>query len=92
MDESEQPRKISPDQVEIISPNGESTQHPDAKGQGSPFGGSFGQVKVFRGGPATLLLLPILIPVFLVGFVLLLIAALLFGKTIFKSVLKMKAK
>ena len=73
-------KKISPDQVEVVGVASEG--HP---GQ-STFSQSPFQMKVIKGGPVTLLLLPLLIPVFLIGFILLMIAMIFFGTSVFKMV------
>ena len=72
-------RKVSADQVEILDQNG---SHLSGKQETSGF-------KVVKMGPigsiAGLLLLPIIIPIAIIGFFFLLILALFFGKTVFKS-------
>jgi|GEM_PF-2102569 len=97
MDE-EAPKKINADQVEVIDAQGhviqESKEGPQGSGRtheadrpfAGKFGGGFGQVRIFRGGPAMLLLLPLLIPFALIAFFLLIVFALIFGRRVFKVV------
>lgn len=83
-------KKIAPDQVEVIDANGTHIAGKEEQPT-NPFGGAFGGngVHVMKvgsfGGLGTFLLLPILIPVAIIGFFLLAILALLFGKTFFKA-------
>lgn len=88
MDEPK-PKKISVDQVEVIDAQGHVIQESkDSEQQAHEYRNPFakGQIKVFKGGPAMLLLLPVLIPLMLVGFILLLIFAIFFGRRAFKVV------
>ena len=82
--DQETPRKISADQIEIVS----EVKHPDVNAGHPPFGsGAFGgNIRVFKGGPLTLLFLPLLIPIFFIGLILFLVAALLMGKSAFKMI------
>ena len=90
----EQPKKISPDQVEVLSAQGEVVKEASDRsataGTNSPFGQTFGrgfgQMKVIQGGPWLLLLLPVLIPVVLIGLFILMVCALIFGRGMFKMV------
>ncbi len=71
-------RKIDPSEVEILDRSGESLSKKE-----SPSGGFFhGGVRVIQGGPWMLLLVPILIPLVLVGFFLLLVPLMIFGRRI----------
>jgi hypothetical protein len=85
--EQETPKKISAEQIEVIDAHGhviqESKEQAEMK---NPFGGAFGGVKVFRGGPAVLLLLPLLIPIAIIGMFLVTIFALIFGRSVFKVI------
>ncbi len=77
-------KKIAPDQVEVVDANGAHVA-----GKEEPRVNSFGGVHVVKMGPlgglAGLLFLPILIPVAIIGFFLLTIFALFFGKAFFKA-------
>jgi hypothetical protein len=79
----EQPKKISAAQVEVIDAQGQVIQ--EAKESNTRSQGR-AQMKVFKGGPAMLLLLPILIPLAFVGFFLLMIFALIFGRKAFRVI------
>jgi uncharacterized membrane protein len=71
-------RKIDPSEVEVLDRSGESLSHKEM-----PSGGFFrGGVRVIQGGPWMLLLVPILIPLVLVGLFLLLVPLLIFGRRI----------
>ena len=89
MSDSEQPKKISADQVEVIDAQGHVLQESkESESRANPFQGAFGsgQIKVFRGGPAMLLLLPIMIPLVLIGFFILMVFALIFGRRAFRII------
>jgi hypothetical protein len=80
-------KKIAADQVEVLGANGE---HIAGKEQANPFGfqqaGGFKVVKMGPlGGLVGLVMLPILIPVAIIGFFGLMLLAMVFGKTIFKT-------
>lgn len=83
-------KRIAPDQIEVIDANGTHVAGKSESNANSPFGafGSSG-VHVMKMGPlgglGTLILLPILIPVAIIGFFLLVVFALFFGKTFFKA-------
>ena len=85
--DNEKPKKISIDQIEVIDAQGqviqESKDHESVHARNNPFGAN---VKVFKGGPAMLLLLPIMIPLVFVGFFLILIFAIFFGRRAFKVI------
>ncbi len=87
MSSNEAPKKISADHVEVLAADGHTIQ--EAKDHSSSpngfFSGNGAQVRVIRGGPAMLLLAPILIPLLIIGFFLLAIFALFFGRTLFKT-------
>jgi hypothetical protein len=79
-------KKIAPDQIEVIDANGVHIAGKENEAT-NPFMGS--GFKVIKMGPGTglagLLLLPILIPIAIIGFFLLAIFALIFGKAFFKA-------
>jgi hypothetical protein len=79
-------KKIAPDQVEVLDANG---AHVAGKEQASPFGFQNGGFKVVKMGPlgalTGLVMLPIIIPVAIIGFFLLMLFAMVFGKTFFKA-------
>ncbi len=83
-------KRIAPDQIEVIDANGTHIAGKDDSNE-DPFKAAFGHggVHVVKmgsfGGIGTLLMLPILIPVAIIGFFLLAILALLFGKAFFKA-------
>jgi len=91
-------KKINADQVEVIDaqghviqeskegPHGSNGTHEADRPFDARFGGGFRQVRIFRGGPAMLLLLPLLIPFALIALFLLIVFALIFGKRVFKVV------
>jgi hypothetical protein len=82
-------KRIAPDQIEVIDASGAHVAGKDAST--NPFGanGMNGGIHVMKMGPlgglAGLLLLPILIPIAIIGFFLLAILAIFFGKAIFRS-------
>lgn len=82
---SDTPKKISPDQVEIIGANGEVVKpaHDTHTTEGA-FQGTFGGMRVMKVGPWALLLLPVLIPIMIIGFFIIMLLAMVFGKTMFK--------
>lgn len=88
MNESEKPKKISADQIEVIDAQGQVIQESkDSEAAKGPFNGAFGSnIKVFKGGPLMLLLIPIMIPVVFIGIFFLLIFALLFGRRAFRVI------
>ena len=79
-------KKIAPDQVEIIDSNGTHIAGKD-ESRGPFFAGS--NMRVVKMGPlgglAGLIMLPILIPIAIIGFFLLLVFAMIFGKAFFKA-------
>jgi hypothetical protein len=79
-------KRIAPDQIEVIDANGAHIAGKD-ESQKNPFMGS--GMKVVKMGPvgalAGLVLLPILIPVAIIGFILLAVFAMLFGKAFFRA-------
>lgn len=83
-------KKISVDQVEVVDANGAHVAGKDNEQQ-NPFTGSFGtgNFKVVKMGPmgalGGLLLLPIIIPVAIIGFFLVMILAMFFGKAFLRS-------
>ncbi|NDG86086.1 MAG: hypothetical protein EBX52_13740 [Proteobacteria bacterium] len=95
MSDQDQPRKIDSSQVEVIGSSGEVLKEAAAEApvngtEGSGFA-RWGGVRVIRGGPALLLLLPILIPVAMILLFLMAIAAIFFGRSmvrIFSTQLK----
>ena len=86
MSEQEKPKKISADQVEVIGVQGEVVKEASGSKHApkSPFG--FGQVKVIRGSPWMILLLPVLLPIVLFAFFFIAVFALIFGRGLFKVV------
>jgi hypothetical protein len=82
MGSSETPRKVDASVVEVVGRNGEVIQEGE-QGQG-PRIHSFQGIKVFKGGPVALLLLPVLIPLVLFFFLLAMVFALVFGRGVFK--------
>ncbi len=77
-------KRISPDQVEVVDANGTHVAGKE-EAPANPFGGVHVVKMGSLGGLGTLLLLPILIPVAIIGFFLLALLAILFGKTFFKA-------
>ncbi len=78
-------KKIAPDQIEVIDATG---AHVAGKVEQptNPFMGGMKVVKMGpMGGLAALVMLPILIPVAIIGFFLLAIFAIIFGKAFFKA-------
>lgn len=80
-------KRIAPDQVEVIDANGAHVAGKEERPT-NPFGGT-GGVHVVKmgslGGLGTMLLLPIIIPIAIIGIFFLAIFALLFGKAFFRS-------
>jgi hypothetical protein len=83
MSDFETPRKVNASEIEILGTSGETIRESEAN-SGRPHGFTYGNVKVFKGGPALLLLLPLLIPIAILAFFLMTIAALFFGKSVMK--------
>jgi len=79
-------RKVSADQVEVLDQNGSHIAG-KSESESSPF--SAGGFKVVKMGPLAslggLLLLPVLIPVAIIGFFLLMIFAMIFGRAVLKT-------
>ena len=69
-------KKIDASQVEVLDRGGESLTP-----KKEPGAGAFG-VRVIQAGPVGLLLLPLLIPVLILGFFLLMIPMFLFGRRV----------
>ena len=86
--DQEVPKKISADQIEVIGTHGEvvkeATDTHASSANAANFG--FGQMKVIKGGPWLLLLLPVVIPIAIFVFFLFAILALFFGPRLFKVV------
>ena len=80
----ETPRKVSVEQVEVLSPDGAHLSGAPSKEQASPFQG-FGGIRVFRGGPAMLLLLPLVIPFLILGLLFMTLIATLTGKAVVRT-------
>jgi hypothetical protein len=85
------PKKISIDQVEVIDQKGRVVKESDHSQEdrspfnGATFGGTnFGGMKVMKASPWMLLALPIVLPLLFFGLIILLVFAVLFGKTVFK--------
>lgn len=79
-------KKIAPDQVEVIDASGAHIAGKENEPTNPFMGSGFKVVKMGPGtGLAGLLLLPILIPIAIIGFFLLAIFALVFGKAFFKT-------
>ena len=83
MSEFESPRKVDASEIEILGTRGETIRESEAH-SGSPRGFTYGNVKIFKGGPALLLFLPLLIPIAILAFFLMTVAALFFGKSVMK--------
>ncbi len=83
MSESAAPRKISASEIEILGAGGETIRE-SVRNPVGPDATAFGNIRVFKGGPALLLLLPLLIPVAILVFFMMAIAALFFGKSVMK--------
>lgn len=83
MSDFETPRKVNASEIEILGTGGETIRGSEAD-SGRPRGFTYGNVKVFKGGPALLLFLPLLIPIAILVFFLMTIAALFFGKSVMK--------
>ncbi len=81
MTDREQPRKVDPSHVEVLGASGES---PFTRMNGSGFSRA-GGIRVIRGGPALLVLLPILIPIALILLGVLAFAAIFFGRSIVRG-------
>ncbi len=81
----EPPRKVSPAEVEILGAGGETIRESERNPGGSSLFSS-GNIRVFKGGPALLLLLPLLIPIAILAFFTMAIAALFFGKSVMRVV------
>jgi hypothetical protein len=79
----ETPRKVDASHIEVIGKTGEVIRESEDSKAANPFSG-FSGIRVIQGGPAMLLLLPILIPVMIVGFFVLMVFALVFGRGVFK--------
>lgn len=79
-------KRIAPDQIEVIDAHGTHIAGKEESPK-NPFMGS--GFKVVKMGPvgalAGLLMLPIIIPIAIIGFILLAIFAMLFGKAFFKA-------
>lgn len=94
--DEETPKRISPEQVEIVglgvhakpSDQEEAIENNPNFNKQQPFGGMRG-MRVMNAGPLGLLFIPlviVLMPVVLVGLVILLILAGLFGRSVFKVI------
>ena len=81
----DKPKKIAASQVEVLGANGEVVKPSESSQtkQSATFG-SFGQVHVMKGSHWMLLLIPVMIPFLIIGFFLLMILALFFGRGMFK--------
>lgn len=79
-------KRIAPDQIEVIDANGTHIAGKE-EATANPFMGS--GMKVMKMGPvgalAGLVMLPIIIPIAIIGFILLAVFAMLFGKAFFKA-------
>ncbi len=69
-------KKIDSSQIEVLDRTGESLT-PKAGAEGYS---RWGAVRVVRGGPVALLILPLLLPLILVLFVLVLVPLMIFGR------------
>ena len=87
MNNDEIPKKISSAQVEVLGADGEVVK-PAREGfspqKDEPR--AFGQIQVMKLGPWALVFLPVLIPILILGFFLLLLLAMVFGKGMFKII------
>jgi len=86
MNDQDQPRRIDASQVEVLGASGEvlkeaATEAPANGAEGAGFA-RMGGLRVIRGGPALLLLLPVLIPVAMILLVVMAFAAIFFGRGI----------
>ena len=87
MIENNRVKKISLEQVEVIDKAGHVIKESDHSLEQENSGPRvMGNIHVMKAGPLGFLILPLLIPVFLIGFILLLVFALFFGKTVFKVI------
>jgi hypothetical protein len=83
MESETQPRKVNPAEVEILDSSGEVLKGRNHQAKDSRSGG-FGGIRVIQGGPALLLLLPILIPILIFGFLIMAVMALFFGQRVMR--------
>jgi hypothetical protein len=79
----DQPRKVSSAEIEILDSSGEVLKE-RSRGAEDLRSGNFGGVKIIRGGPAFLLLLPVLIPILILGFFIMTVVALFFGRSVMR--------
>ncbi|MBU6153705.1 MAG: hypothetical protein KGP28_05325 [Bdellovibrionales bacterium] len=80
MSNSESPRKVDASDIEILDSHGGTIRPPESDASAKP--GFFnGNIKVIKGGPALLLLLPVLIPVAILMVFLMLVGILVFGRS-----------
>lgn len=82
--DNETPKKILASQVEVLGANGEVVKPSEEDPSQKPQWNGFGQVRVIKGGPWMLLFIPVLIPILIVGFFLMMVLALFFGKSMLK--------
>lgn len=83
MSHLDEPRKVSAAEVEILGSEGQTIQKPEK--QSDHFrGASFGGIRVIKGGPALLLILPLLIPIAIFSFFAMAVFALFFGRRVFR--------
>ena len=84
MKDLETPRKVSVEQVEVLSSEGAHVSGAPSGKAASPFGG-IGGIRVFQGGPAMLLLLPIVIPFLILGLLFMTLIAIITGKAVVRT-------
>ncbi len=89
---NESPRKVDSSVIEVVGRDGEVIREGDhdpvlkssRESVNGPHLYGFQGIKVFKGGPAALLLLPVLIPLVLFFFLVAMVFALVFGRGVFK--------
>ena len=86
MENESAPKKIAASKVEVIDQAGHTIQQAkESDGAPRGFSGPFGgQIRVIQGGPWMLLVLPLLIPFVIIGFFILMVLTLFFGRSMFK--------
>ncbi len=82
----EEPRKVPLSQVEVIGADGSVVKEASESASPHQANSPFGNIKVIKAGPWMLFLLPLLIPVAIIGVILMMVLALLFGRGMFKLV------
>jgi hypothetical protein len=75
---------VSPAEIEVLDSTGRTVSGSPANAGGADPVIPSGGMRIIRGGPALLLLLPLLLPLVLLAFFALMIPALLFGRPVFR--------